>query len=302
MNFFQNLIKTYCLNADGRISLTKVGLQLAAAGTALVALPASFAAVGIVIAIPAAVLVGAKYAIIIGGLLAGTGARNAVDKSSGTVVINTAPDHACDGTSINQSQKQPESAPEKTILERAETVPGTTLNILKLLILALIAGFLTTPAHAGDVFSQPFKYLVSVRPAATYTAAPIPRLELSMTDTAAPAKIAYWEFKPVITVPSLRLQFSDRPGAQLDLTALSAVGAGVSYQRSILVDGKNTSDFAAEAMILMTGPDPQDVSFGIAAGFFNNYLQVGGGYNAGKIANGHRWFAMISTSFTLRQN
>ena len=115
MNFFQNLIKTYCLNADGKISLTKVGLQLAAAGTALVALPASFAAVGIVIAIPAAVLVGAKYAIIVGGLLAGTGARNAVDKSSGTVVINTAPDHACDGTPINQSSKQPESVPEKTV-------------------------------------------------------------------------------------------------------------------------------------------------------------------------------------------
>jgi hypothetical protein len=55
-------------------------------------------------------------------------------------------------------------------------------------------------------------------------------------------------------------------------------------------------------MVLLTGPDPQDVSFGIAAGFFDDYLQVGAGYNAGKVLDGHRWFAMISTSFTLRQN
>ena len=170
-------------------------------------------------------------------------------------------------------------------------------RVLKLLVLALFSGFLATPARAGDRFDQPFTYLCSVRPVATYHPA---MLKLAATDTA--VNTAFWEFKPVITVPSLRLQFSDRPGAQLDLTALSAVGAGVSYQRDILQDGKNASDIAFEAMLLLTGPDPQDVSFGLAAGFFDNYLQIGGGYNAGKITDGHRWFAMVSTSFTLRQN
>ena len=194
--------------------------------------------------------------------------------------------------------------------------------VLKLLVLALFAGFLATPARAGDRFDEPFKYMFSPRPAATYhnmnvksiigsdsarlTSSEKAFVTKSVQDLAQAidsiSPIAYWEFKPVITVPSLRLQFSDRPGAQLDLTALSAVGAGVSYQRSILVNGKNASDVAFEGMILLTGPDPQDVSFGLAAGFFDNYLQIGGGYNAGKITDGHRWFAMVSTSFTLRQN
>jgi hypothetical protein len=83
---FNGLIKTYCLNADGKISLTKIGLQIAAAGTAIVAFPASMAAVGLTIAVPPLVLVGAKYAMILGGLIAGTGARNAADKNAEKVV------------------------------------------------------------------------------------------------------------------------------------------------------------------------------------------------------------------------
>lgn len=74
-------VKRWFLNKDGEISFTKVGVEVAAVGGAVVTLPASLAAVGLTVAIPPVVILGAKLAVFFGSMMAGTGARDAMDKS-----------------------------------------------------------------------------------------------------------------------------------------------------------------------------------------------------------------------------
>lgn len=80
--FIDANFKRWFLNSDGNISFTKVGLQVAAIGAAVATFPATMAAAGVVVALPAAVIVASKYAVILGTLMAGTGAKDTVDKAN----------------------------------------------------------------------------------------------------------------------------------------------------------------------------------------------------------------------------
>ena len=69
--------KRWFLNSENEISFTKIGIELVSIGGLIVAVPT----LGIGLAVPAAVLAGAKLTIAIGTILAGTGARDAMDKN-----------------------------------------------------------------------------------------------------------------------------------------------------------------------------------------------------------------------------
>lgn len=76
------LYKQFFLNADGKVSVTKIGLQVAAAGGAIVAFPASMAAVGITVVLPPALALAAKWAIGIGTYIAANRAKDTLDASA----------------------------------------------------------------------------------------------------------------------------------------------------------------------------------------------------------------------------
>ena len=75
------LYRQFFLNADGKVSVTKIGLQVAAAGGAIVAFPASMAAVGVTVILPPAVALAAKWAIGLGIWIAGNRAKDTLDAS-----------------------------------------------------------------------------------------------------------------------------------------------------------------------------------------------------------------------------
>ena len=79
--FINSTYKTLFLNAEGKISLTKAGAQIGAIGVAIATFPASMAAVGITVALPAAAVLAAKYLTGLGTVLTIVGARNAADKT-----------------------------------------------------------------------------------------------------------------------------------------------------------------------------------------------------------------------------
>jgi hypothetical protein len=86
--WFKNIVnatfKRWILNSDGAVSLTKIGLNVAGAGAAILAVPT----LGLGIAVPAAILTAAKLACVIGGMLAGTGAKDTADKNADKVVVS----------------------------------------------------------------------------------------------------------------------------------------------------------------------------------------------------------------------
>lgn len=71
--------RQFFLNDEGKISVTKIGIQLAAAGAAVVAFPVSMAAVGVTVALPPIVILGAKWATGLGLFIAANRAKDTID-------------------------------------------------------------------------------------------------------------------------------------------------------------------------------------------------------------------------------
>jgi hypothetical protein len=79
MNFLNKMYKQFFINGKGEVSITKIALQAAAAGAAILAFPASMTAVGITIVLPPAVTLAAKAAVGIGVWIAGNRVKDSVD-------------------------------------------------------------------------------------------------------------------------------------------------------------------------------------------------------------------------------
>jgi hypothetical protein len=79
MNFLNKLYKQFFLNGSSKVSITKIAIQAAAAGAAVLAFPASMTAVGITIVLPPAVTLAAKAAVGIGVWIAGNRVKDSVD-------------------------------------------------------------------------------------------------------------------------------------------------------------------------------------------------------------------------------
>jgi len=109
-----------------------------------------------------------------------------------------------------------------------------------------------------------------------------------------------WEWRPIVSLPALKLTKSSRPSAEVDALLLTSTGGGISIQK-IDFDGDNKakSTFSwSPITILLSGnlsaENPIDISAATTVGFFNNLLMVGGGYDLGSVNGRGRWFGLVS--------
>lgn len=117
-----------------------------------------------------------------------------------------------------------------------------------------------------------------------------------------------WEWRPVITIPALKLTQSVRSGAVADVAVLTSVGGGLSYEELVRtrtnVGGvevvKTTCPFSiSPATFLFAGKTSDsslDFSYAATAGFFDNKIMIGVGYDLGKIDDKRpsRFFLLLS--------
>lgn len=119
-----------------------------------------------------------------------------------------------------------------------------------------------------------------------------------------------WEWRPIVSIPALKITDSSRDGAKLDAMLLTSVGGGITWQK-----GKNVKKFDNQgqeierwrssfswspATILLAGNftnenSTLDISYAQTIGFFDNLLMLGGGYNFGYVEEGRsRFFLLLS--------
>jgi hypothetical protein len=115
----------------------------------------------------------------------------------------------------------------------------------------------------------------------------------------------WWVFKPTISVPLLQLRMSNDSTSKLDLSSLGGAGGGLTFERDVVVSGKNYSTMSISLIELIADNPPgykPDFAAGIVFGMFNNVLQCGLGYDFGSVLNGHRWFLMAGFGIALTRN
>jgi len=159
---------------------------------------------------------------------------------------------------------------------------------MKTIIAILICACL---ASATENFKQPFVYFLKAR---------------SIPANAQCLDTAYWWLKPTVSVPVLQLRQSDKPNTILDVSTMASAGGGLTYQRTVVQDGKNYSTFSLSIIELLaansgTGVNP-DFAAGFVVGLFNNLLQAGIGYDCGNVPSNHRVFLMMSFGVNLTNN
>jgi len=109
------------------------------------------------------------------------------------------------------------------------------------------------------------------------------------------------EWRPVVTIPALRLTQSTRANAVVDAFLLTSVGGGLSWQRLRWDPARKRyeSTFSVSpATVLLAGriagDNTLDVSYAATVGFFNNLLMAGAGYDLGTVKSRSRWFGLLS--------
>jgi hypothetical protein len=161
----------------------------------------------------------------------------------------------------------------------------------KLLILVTLL-FAVQQVRAVEIFNQPFVYFLKAR---------------AIPNNAQCLDTAYWWLKPTVSVPVLQLRRSNSANTKLDVSTMASAGGGLTYQRTVVQDGKNYSTISLSIIELLaanpgaTGINP-DFAAGILCGMFNNLLQGGIGYDFGNVPSGHRWFLMLSFGVNLTNN
>jgi hypothetical protein len=160
--------------------------------------------------------------------------------------------------------------------------------VAKLLILGFLA--LAVSTQAKEIFNRPMNYFLTARV--------IPQ-GYNMLDT------AYWVIKPSITVPLLQLRESSDSTSKLDVSTMASAGGGITYERDVVVNGKNYSTMSLSIIELLADNPPgyrPDFAAGIVAGIYNNVIQFGVGYDFGPQTSKSRWFAMAGFGIALTRN
>lgn len=108
-------------------------------------------------------------------------------------------------------------------------------------------------------------------------------------------------WRPVVTLPALKLVETSREDAKIDALLLTSTGGGISWQKLKYdeEDEKWKSTFSVSPItILLSGnlssETPIDISYAATVGFFNNLIMVGGGYDLGSVSGRSRFFGLIS--------
>lgn len=176
------------------------------------------------------------------------------------------------------------------------TVTGTANNtiaggtIAKLLIFGFLVLAISESTQAVEIFNRPMNYFLTARV--------IPQ-GYTMPDT------AYWVIKPSITVPLLQLRESSDSTSKLNVSTMASAGGGVTYERDVVINGKNYSTMSISVIELLADNPPgyrPDFAAGIVAGIYNNVIQFGAGYDFGVITSKSRWFLMAGFGIALTRN
>ena len=129
---------------------------------------------------------------------------------------------------------------------------------------------------------------------------PIPAPQLGILPSEGGTKPS-WQWRPIVSLPALKLTESTRAGAKLDALLLTSTGGGISVQKLIFdeTDKRWKSGFSwSPATILLSGnlsaEKPIDISYATTIGFFNNLLMFGAGYDLGFVENRSRIFGVVS--------
>lgn len=130
---------------------------------------------------------------------------------------------------------------------------------------------------------------------------PIPKL--TQKDFA-PATKSEW--RPIISLPALKIIQSTRKDAQIDALLLTSTGGGISWQKLKLDNTTNkwNSVFSVSPLTILlsgnlTATNPIDISYATTLGFFNNLLMIGGGYDLGTVTGRSRFFGLLSIGVNL---
>ena len=150
--------------------------------------------------------------------------------------------------------------------------------------------FVPSKVHAVEIFNRPMNYFLTPRV--------IPQ-GYNMPDT------AYWVIKPSITVPLLQLRESSDSTSKLDVSTMASAGGGITYERDVVINGKNYSTMSISIIELLADNPPgyrPDFAVGIVAGIYNNVIQFGAGYDFGPLTSKSRWFLMAGFGIALTRN
>src|SRR5271157_585578 len=99
---------------------------------------------------------------------------------------------------------------------------------LKVMFLVIV---LSTTIFPAVIFDQPFNFFFKPRPVATNEFSTDPNSPRLVNPTILDSLKSniYWEFKPIVQVPALKVNKSIRTNATLDVVAFMSTGGGVTY-------------------------------------------------------------------------
>jgi len=116
--------------------------------------------------------------------------------------------------------------------------------------------------------------------------------------------VRIWEWRPVVSIPAIKLTESTRPNASVDGTVLTSVGGGVSLEHLKWnsrhgEQGGWESTFAFSPLtVLVSGKSEAnvqlDVSPAMTVGLWQNKFLLGAGYDLGEVKGRSRWFGLLS--------
>jgi hypothetical protein len=154
-------------------------------------------------------------------------------------------------------------------------------------LIFIITLLLTLPVIAQSKFSKP-----------------IPKPTAVALVGGAPIKKSEW--RPIISIPALKISKSVRDNSIVDTQLLTSTGGGVSWQMLEYdpITEKWKSNFSfSPATILITGDtsgtSSLDISYATTIGFFNNLIMIGAGYDLGNVEGRNRLFGLISIGINL---
>lgn len=110
-----------------------------------------------------------------------------------------------------------------------------------------------------------------------------------------------WSWRPIVSLPALKITESIRADAQVDALLLTSTGGGISIQKTVYEPATQRwkSVFSwSPATVLLSGnlsaDNPINISYVTTIGFFNNLLMIGGGYDLGSVDGRSRVFGVLS--------
>lgn len=115
-----------------------------------------------------------------------------------------------------------------------------------------------------------------------------------------------WKWRPIVTLPALKITESTRPDAKADVFLLTSAGGGISYQRLIYNSGteKWECKFSWSPLTILlsgnlTAAKPIDISLATTIGIFNNLIMYGLGIDLGEVQGRSRIFGLLSIGINI---